>query len=345
MQSARLTRLLALLVLVLAIPAASFAGVFVNITVAPPPLPVYAQPVCPGPGYMWVPGYWAWGDEGYYWVPGTWVMAPQPGLLWTPGYWGWERGAYLWHAGYWGPHVGFYGGVNYGFGYVGVGFVGGEWRGGAFFYNTAVVNVNRTVINNVYINKTVIVNKTVVNNVSYNGGTGGTTARPTAFEQRAMAEHHVQPVAEQMQHQNAAARNPQMLARNNGGRPAFAATGRPGDFAHAVPARAAGGRVEPSSLHANARSMPAAARPNSAPAANYRPPSTASSRPASTPTARPAPAPQRTQTASQPQRSSAPPAARAQNQPQHNQAERNQPQHGQAPERSNAKEHEEQYRR
>ena len=45
--------------------AASFAGLFVSITVAPPPLPVYVQPVCP-PGYMWTPGYWAWGDDGYY---------------------------------------------------------------------------------------------------------------------------------------------------------------------------------------------------------------------------------------------------------------------------------------
>jgi hypothetical protein len=45
-------------------------------------------------------------------------------------------------AGYWGPHVGFYGGINYGFGYGGVGFFGGEWRGGAFAYNTAVMNVN-----------------------------------------------------------------------------------------------------------------------------------------------------------------------------------------------------------
>ena len=62
-----------------------------------------------------------------------------------------------WNAGYWGPHVGFYGGVNYGFGYGGVGFGGGEWRGGAFFYNTAVVNVGGAHFTNVYVNRTVIV--------------------------------------------------------------------------------------------------------------------------------------------------------------------------------------------
>ena len=28
---------------------------------APPELPVYEQPLCPQPNYMWTPGYWAWG--------------------------------------------------------------------------------------------------------------------------------------------------------------------------------------------------------------------------------------------------------------------------------------------
>jgi hypothetical protein len=43
-----------------------------------PELPVYEQPICPGDGYIWTPGYWAWDGE-YYWVPGTWVMAPKSG--------------------------------------------------------------------------------------------------------------------------------------------------------------------------------------------------------------------------------------------------------------------------
>lgn len=105
----------------LAFSAASFGQVAVGVSVriGPPALPVYAQPICPGPGYVWTPGYWAWDDgDGYYWVPGTWVVAPV-GMLWTPGYWGWGGGVYLWHPGYWGPHVGFYGGINYGFGYPG----------------------------------------------------------------------------------------------------------------------------------------------------------------------------------------------------------------------------------
>jgi hypothetical protein len=57
---------------------------------------------------------------GYYWVPGTWILPPEAGLLWTPGYWESEEGVYVFHVGYWGPHIGFYGGVNYGFGYDGI---------------------------------------------------------------------------------------------------------------------------------------------------------------------------------------------------------------------------------
>src|SRR5271168_4316561 len=126
-------------------PQAAYAGVFVSVGFAPPALPVYAQPVCPGDGYLWTPGYWAYGPGGYYWVPGVWVQPPTVGVLWTPGYWGWGGSAFLFHAGYWGPHVGFYGGINYGFGYGGVGFAGGRWEGGHFAYNTAVMNVNTAV--------------------------------------------------------------------------------------------------------------------------------------------------------------------------------------------------------
>ena len=216
-------------VLVLAMPAASQAQIAIGVSVriGPPALPVYVQPVCPGAGYIWTPGYWAYGDDGYYWVPGTWVMAPEPGLLWTPGYWGWADGVYVWHRGYWGPHVGFYGGINYGYGYTGVGFWGGEWRGREFVYNRSVTNVNVTVIHN-YYNKTVVVNN--VNRVSFNGGEGGVRARPSHEEMAAEHEHHFEPRHEQMEHERAARGDRSFLASVNHGRPAVAATGRPGEF-------------------------------------------------------------------------------------------------------------------
>jgi len=237
--------------------AAAFSQIAVGVSVrfGPPALPIYAQPICPGPGYMWTPGYWGWNDDGgYYWVPGTWVVAPV-GMLWTPGWWGWGGGLYLWHPGYWGPHIGFYGGINYGFGYTGVGFVGGEWRGGAFFYNRYVTNVSVTNVTNVY-NRSVAVNE---NHVAFNGGTGGVQAHPTAAEEAAEHEQHMAPLASQTQHEQMASQNRENFASENHGRPAVAATARPGDFSghSAVSARNAGGEY-----HAPAMS-PREARVNS----------------------------------------------------------------------------------
>jgi WXXGXW repeat (2 copies) len=219
-------------------PAASFAGVFVSVTIAPPVLPVYTQPLCPGDGYLWNPGYWAYGDAGYYWVPGVWVRPPQVGLLWTPGYWGWGGGVYLFHAGYWGPHVGFYGGVNYGFGYGGSGFYGGRWDGGHFAYNTAVVNVNRTVIHNTYVDRT-YVNNTYVNHsrTSFNGGAGGIEARPSAQEAAFARENHVAPTAEQQSHVQMARADRGNFASVNGGRPQMAAARTPSEYHAAVQQR------------------------------------------------------------------------------------------------------------
>ena len=137
----------ALMMLVLS--AASFAQISISVAFAPPALPVYEQPLVPGDGYLWIPGYWAYADDDYYWVPGTWVMPPQAGLLWTPGYWGWGDNGYVFNDGYWGPTVGFYGGISYGYGYFGQGYEGGRWQGGQFYYNRSVNNVNVTTVHNI----------------------------------------------------------------------------------------------------------------------------------------------------------------------------------------------------
>ncbi len=76
--------------------------------------------------------------HGYYYVPGNWVSAPFAGALWTPGWWGYTGRGYGWHRGYWGRHVGYYGGVNYGFGFIGIGYQGGYWNNDHFFYNRDV---------------------------------------------------------------------------------------------------------------------------------------------------------------------------------------------------------------
>jgi len=216
----------------LAAPSASQAAsiaVGINVGVAPPPIPVYTQPVCPGPGYIWTPGYRAYDPvNGYYWVPGTWVVAPAPGLLWTPGYWGWSGTAFVFHLGYWGPHVGFYGGINYGFGYPGVGFVGGEWRGGAFFYNRSVANLGPGHFAHVYYRS--VPSNFAVSRVSYNSGAGGLRARPTSGELAAEHDRHMEATAMQHQHEMAAHNERAQFASVNHGRPDVAATRSAGEF-------------------------------------------------------------------------------------------------------------------
>jgi hypothetical protein len=232
----------------LALSAASMGqiGVGVSVSFGPPALPVYEQPICPGDGYLWTPGYWAWDPDfdDYYWVPGTWVSAPEVGFLWTPPWWGWGGGGFLFHEGFWGPTIGFYGGINYGFGYFGTGFVGGRWDGGHFFYNRAVMNINVTDIHNVY--NTTIVNRNE-SHVSFNGGQGGIDARATSEEEAAARDRHIGPVAAQTQHIAAARGNPELRASRNQGRPPIAATGRPGEFTGGgvVAAREAGGAYHP----------------------------------------------------------------------------------------------------
>lgn len=207
--------------------APSFAQIGISVSFGPPALPVYEQPVCPGDGFIWTPGYWAYADDdGYYWVPGTWIEAPQVGYLWTPGYWGWGGNAFLFHEGYWGPTVGFYGGISYGFGYFGNGYEGGRWDHDHFYYNRAVTNVNVTVIHNVYETRVTEVN----NRVSYNGGNGGIEARANAEQERAASERHISPVAAQTEHVSAARSNPELRASTNQGRPPIAATQRPNEF-------------------------------------------------------------------------------------------------------------------
>jgi hypothetical protein len=268
MRIVHIRSILPALLLSLALPLAAHAqvGIGLSVTIAPPEIPVYEQPAIPDDGYIWTPGFWQWGPDGYFWVPGTWVEPPSVGLLWTPGYWGWGEGAYLFHAGYWGPHVGFYGGVNYGYGYGGAGFEGGYWQGGHMYYNREVMNVGDVHVTNVY-NKTVIVNNTT--RVSFNGGAGGVRAQPTQTDLAAAHERHVEPTAMQTQHVHAASSNHELLATVNHGAPTIAATAKPGVFSgkgvvsanHAAPASAAHSpTAAQSASHAPAANQAAPAR-------------------------------------------------------------------------------------
>jgi hypothetical protein len=212
--------------LALAIPATLFGQLRVSISIGPPALPVYEQPICPGDGYLWTPGYWAYDESvsDYYWVVGEWVMPPEEGLLWTPGYWGWGDGGYRFSEGFWGPEVGFYGGINYGFGYYGDGYEGGRWANGHFFYNRSANNVDPSRNRNVYDTH---FNGRNENRVSFNGGNGGVEARATPQQDAVLKQRHVGPVVAQTEHAQTARANPELRASKNQGRPPVATGIRP----------------------------------------------------------------------------------------------------------------------
>ena len=205
-------------------------SISVSVNTAPPPLPSYEQPPLPGEGYIWAPGFWAWDQSqaDFFWVPATWVQPPEPDQLWTPGYWAWNNGTYVFNSGYWAPQVGFYGGIDYGYGYSGSGYQGGRWDHGAFFYNRAVNNIGSANVKNVY-NETVFVN-TRTNNVSYNGGKGGIEVRATPQELAVEKQRHYEATPLQTQHAEAASKNRALFSKENRGEPAIAATPRAGAF-------------------------------------------------------------------------------------------------------------------
>jgi hypothetical protein len=285
------------------LPAASYAqiGIGISVAIAPPPIPIYVQPPIPAPDYLWTPGYWAWNGDDYYFVPGSWIEAPQPGYLWTPGYWGWRDGGYFFNQGYWGPHIGFYGGIDYGFGYGGVGYRGGYWRDGHFSYNQSVNNINRNIIHNTYNER---IEAPSGPRVGYNGGQGGVRAEPSAAERQAQAFPHTPPTAAQTHQVEVARADRNQFASVNHGAPPVAATARPGEFTGAgvTRATAAGGPVSREAARPGAPANAGAAHPpqsavenanratarTAAPRAEGLAPSTNPAARSATPAARPA---------------------------------------------------------
>ena len=205
-----------LALLALAIPATLLGQAKPSISIGPPPLPQYEQPLCPGDGYLWTPGYWAYDESvsGYYWVDGEWIVAPEEGFLWTPGYWALESGEYRFSEGYWGPQVGFYGGINYGFGYSGDGYAGGRWNDGQFFYNRSENNVDATRNRNVY--DTHFKNQNP-SRVSFNGTNGGIEARPTSEQEAAGKQRHIAPTAVQIENAQTSRISPTFRSSSNHG--------------------------------------------------------------------------------------------------------------------------------
>lgn len=85
-----------------ALPAFARVDVAIEIGVPPPVAMVEVAPVA-RPGYVWVPGYWAWHLDRHIWIGGRWVME-RPGYYWVPERW--IQAGPRWHLerGYWSRH-------------------------------------------------------------------------------------------------------------------------------------------------------------------------------------------------------------------------------------------------
>ena len=212
---------------------------------------------------MWTPGYWAWdaNNNDYYWVPGTWVLAPYSGALWTPGYWAYNNGQYAWSGGYWGMHIGYYGGINYGYGYTGAGYQGGYWNNGAFRYNRSVNNVGNAHVANAYSSKVNVVQKS---RVSFNGGNQGVQMTSSKSDQIITGMPHQHATPPQVQHENDSRSQPNQRYAVNHGAPKVAATPQPSSFQSE---RVEPARAEPTEVAQPRRAQPQQTHQKTRPAA------------------------------------------------------------------------------
>lgn len=67
-----------------------------------PPAPIVERAVvAPGPGYVWIPGFYRWDGAAYVWVAGRWDRPPRPRARWVAGHWAHERGGWYFIEGHW----------------------------------------------------------------------------------------------------------------------------------------------------------------------------------------------------------------------------------------------------
>ena len=67
----------------------------------PPRDRVEAVIVSPGPGHVWMRGFWRWERRDYVWVPGHWAPVQRGYRRWTPGHWAHGRRGWYWIDGHW----------------------------------------------------------------------------------------------------------------------------------------------------------------------------------------------------------------------------------------------------
>jgi hypothetical protein len=67
----------------------------------PPPPIVETVGVAPGPGYLWIGGYYHWNGGGWVWYRGHYARPPHPGAVWIHPRYEFRGGRRVYIAGYW----------------------------------------------------------------------------------------------------------------------------------------------------------------------------------------------------------------------------------------------------
>jgi hypothetical protein len=68
----------------------------------PPPPPRYGtMGYAPGPGYIWVDGYYNLSGGRWNWINGTWLRPPRGRSVYVRPEWRREGRSYRFHRGYW----------------------------------------------------------------------------------------------------------------------------------------------------------------------------------------------------------------------------------------------------
>ena len=91
----------AVLTLTFAAPGKAQVGFGVTIGTPPPPLRYEARPGIPGPGFIWVDGFWEPASGRYQWHPGHWERPPFEGAFYVHPHWDHYPDGWHMHEGYW----------------------------------------------------------------------------------------------------------------------------------------------------------------------------------------------------------------------------------------------------
>jgi hypothetical protein len=68
---------------------------------APPVAYNEAVLASPGPGYVWINGYYSWTGREYYWNRGHWTLPVRGYNHWNQGYWQRDPRGHYWVPGHW----------------------------------------------------------------------------------------------------------------------------------------------------------------------------------------------------------------------------------------------------